>query len=134
MKKVFQDKYRMECTFSDAGILFRNSRRVTYYPYGCLESINLSFMGVMQAVSRAQVCCFIVSRENKAEIKELLKKTRAAMQSAPAAEPVVVDLEKLPVDQSLPAEEQLQQFKTLYVQGVITKDQQRLMKEILAEA
>ena len=132
MKKVYRDKFQMECSFTEEGIYFCNSRRDVYFPYGCLDSLSLSLLGVMQAVSHAQVCCFTVSREDKAEIRELVKKGREAMKKAPKADPVVVDLDKLPVDVNLPAEEKQKQYKALYVQGVLSREQYRLLKEALA--
>ena len=131
MKKDFTDKFQMECTFTEEGIYFCNSRRDVYFPYDCMDSLSLSLLGVMQAVSHAQVCCFTVSRQDKAEIRELVKKAKEAMKTAPKADPVVVDLEKLPVDGTLPAEEKLKQYKALYVQGVLSRDQYQLMKEVL---
>lgn len=130
MKKVYRDKFQMECSFTEEGIYFCNSRRDVYFPYGCLDSLSL--LGVMQAVSHAQVCCFTVFREDKAEIKELVKKAREAMKKAPKADPVVVDLDKLPVDGNLSEEEKQKQYKALCVQGVLSRDQYRLLKEVLA--
>ena len=132
MMKVYRDKFQMECSFTEEGIYFCNSRRNVYFPYGCLDSLSLSFLGVMQAVSRAQVCCFTVSRPDKAEIKELVQKAKEAMKSASRTEPVIVDLDKLPVEGSLPAEEQLKQYKALYVQGMLSRDQFNLMKTVLS--
>ena len=131
MEKVFHDKYQMTCIFTDEGIIFSNVMKDVYFPYGCLDSLNLSLLGIMQAVSRAQVCCFTVAKEDKAEIKELVKRGKAAMKSSPAAEPVVLDLTPLHVDGSLPAEDQLKAYKAHYVQGVISRDQFNLKKRLL---
>ena len=131
MSRVFHDKFQMECTFLEDGITFCNSKRNVYFPYGSLDSLNMSFLGVMQAVSHALVCCFTADKKDKAEIKELLKQAKEKMKTAPREDAVLVDLEKIHVDQSLSPEEQLKQFKTHYIQGVISKDQYDLMKRIL---
>ena len=134
MSKVFYDKYQMACSFWQDGVAFCNSKREVFYPYGCLDSLNMSLLGIIQAKSRAQVCCFAVKREDKAELKALVKDAQQRMKDAARAEPVVLELSELPVDSSLPAEEQLKQYKSLYVQGVLTKEQFSFQKKLLAEA
>ena len=132
MSKVFHDKFQMECTFWEDGISFCNVRRNVFYPYGSLDTLSLSLLGVMQAVSHSLVCCFTVDRKDKAEIKDLVKQAREAMKTAPAGEAVVLDLDNLPVDHSGSAEDQLKQYKALFVQGVISKPQYDMMKKLLA--
>ena len=132
MSKVFKDKFQMECSFGTEGVSFCNSKRDIYFPYGCIDSLNLSFLGVLQAVSRGHVCCFTVGREDKAEIKDLVKKAKEAMKSAPIAEPVVVELEQLGLGTGLSAEEQMKQYKAMYVQGVLSREQFDFMKRKLA--
>ena len=131
MKKVFHDKFQMECTFWDNGISFCNSLRIAYYPYGCMDSLNVSLRGVLQAVSRAQVGCFTASRQDKAEIRDLVKQGKEKMKTATREEPVILDLKNISVDQSLAPEEQLKAYKGLFVQGVISKDQYDMMKMLL---
>ena len=132
MMKVYRDKFQMECSFTEEGIYFCNSRRNVYFPYGSLDSLSLSFLGVMQAVSHSQVCCFTVSRPDKAEIKDLVQKAKEAMKKASRTEAVIVDLDKLPVETGLSQEEQLKQYKALYVQGMLSRDQFNLMKAVLS--
>ena len=121
----------MKCIFAEDGILFSNSKRDVFFPHGCLDSLNMSLLGVMQAVSRAHVCCFTAERQDKAEIKLLMKQAKVAMKTAPAAEPVVVDLENLGMDSSLAPEDRLKQVKGLFVQGVISKEAYDLEKRLL---
>lgn len=132
MKKVFQDKNKMECVFTDEGITFCDSRREIYYPFGALDSLELSLLGVMQAVCHAQVCCFSVPFKDRAEFKECYKMAREAMKTAPRAEAVVIDrTQQNSVDRNLPPEEQLKQYKAQFVQGKISKDQYDAMKRLL---
>ena len=133
MKKAFHDKFQMECTFMDEGIAFCNSKKNVYFPYGCMDSLNLSLLGVLQAVSHAQVCCFTVQKQDKGEIKELVKQAKAAMKTAPAADAVVIEMDKIHVDSSLPHEEQLRQYKAHFVQGMIAKEQYDFMKRMLTD-
>ena len=133
MKKVFHDKNGMECIFNDDGVLFCDKLRRIYYPYGCLDSINISLLGVMQAVCRSQVCCIAVAHRDKAEAKEMVRFAREAMKTAPNANAVVLDLAKCNVDQSLPNEEQLKQYKALFVQGILSKEEYDLQKRFLTE-
>ena len=133
MRKVFTDKFQMTCIFEDQGIIFSNVKRDVYFPFGCLDSLNMSLLGIIQAVSRSQVCCFTVKKEDKAELKELVKQGKAAMRAASGEEAVIVNKSSEDVDPALPKEEQLKLFKAQYVQGVITREQFNLEKKILAE-
>ena len=131
MAKVFKDKFQMSCMFTEEGIYFSYVKKDVYFPYGCLDSLNMSLLGVIQAVSRAQVCCFTAGKADKAELKELIKQGKNAMKTASGAEPVVLDFSKVDVDPDLPKEERLKQFKARFVQGMITKEQFNLEKKLL---
>ena len=131
MEKIFKDKYLMTCIFDEEGVIFSNAARDVYFPYGCLDSLSMSFLGVIQAVSRGQVCCFTAGKADKAELKEWIRKGKETMKTAPAAEPVLLDLSKIGVDAALPAEEQLKQYKAHYVQGMLSRDQFNLKKRLL---
>lgn len=131
MRQEFQDKFQMTCIFNEEGVIFSNAARDVYFPYGCLDSLNMSFLGVIQAVSRGQVCCFTAGKADKAELKEWIRKAKEAMKTAPAADPILLDLSKIQVDAGLPAEEQLKQYKAHYVQGMLSRDQFNLKKKLL---
>ena len=131
MSNIFHDKFGMELRVSQEGMLFLNSRRACYFPYGSMDSLNLSFLGVLQAVSHAQVCCFTAGKADKAELKELVKAGKAAMKTAPGAQAVIVDLDQTGVDSSLSNEEKMKQYKANFVQGRLSKEQLDLMKKVL---
>ena len=137
MQKKFIDKFHMTCIFLDDGIFFSNSLKDVYYPHGCLDSLNISLLGVMQAVSRAHVCCFTIAKEDRAEIRQLVKQAKEAMKTAPSAEPVVVDKSRKNsgelVDETLPREEQRRLYKSQFVRGVISKPQYDLYRKLLAD-
>lgn len=133
MKTVFRDKHNMECIFTDEGIIFCDNRRDVFYPYGGLDSINLSLLGVMQAVCNKQVCCFNSGRQDKAEMKKMVQFAKDAREKMPMGEPVTIEKASLQVDESLPAEEQLKQFKAMFVQGMMSKAQYDLKKKILQD-
>ena len=132
MEKVFKDKYQMTCIFDEEGVIFSNAARDVYFPYGCLDSLNMSFLGVIQAVSRGQVCCFTAGKADKAELKDCIRKAKEAMKTAGAGEPVILDLSRIGVDAGLSAEEQLKEYKAHYVQGMLSRDQFNLKKRLLA--
>ena len=132
MKTVFHDKHNMECIFTDEGVTFCDSRRDIFYPYGCLDSLELSFLGIMQAVCRSQVCCFNVSHKDRAEVKKLIAFARGEMASHSSGRPVIIEKYQVHVDENLPAEEQLKQFKAMFVQGILSKEQYDLKKRLLA--
>ena len=131
MEKAYYDRFKMMCMVTEEGILFSNSLRDVYYPYGCIDSLNLSLLGVLQVVSRAHVCCFTASREDKAEIKALVKQAKAAMKQAAPAEPVVLEQDTLGLDPRTSPDLQLQQLKAMFVQGVISKEVYDLKKRLL---
>lgn len=87
----------------------------------------------MQVTHRAQVFTFAVNRGDRAAMKEMLRYTKEAMSNAPEGELKIIDLSKQAdlVDSSLPPEEQLKRWKTLFVQGVISKDEFDMKKRQL---
>ena len=66
MRKVFENSGSLKCIFTDDGITFYGSRQEVYFPYGCIDSIKMSLMGVLQAVSHIQICSFAVDRKDRA--------------------------------------------------------------------
>ena len=133
MKKTFTNRTGMECTFTDEGITFLDKNREIYYPYGGLDSIAMSLLGILQAVCQGQVCTFAVNHQDRKEVKELIKTAKAAKETAPYGDPVVVNFtqrDDIPAD--LPAEEQLKRYKALFVQGAISKEEYDARKRILS--
>ena len=126
MKKVFQKPGQVTCAFTDKGVAFTSPVSEAYYPYGSIDTIHMSLLGVFQVTHLSKVCTFAVSRADRAAVKEAMKLAREAMKDAPRAEPLLVDLKNQPaslhVDASLPAAEQLKQYKALFVQGAISKE------------
>ena len=135
MKKSFKNSSRVECVFTDDGISFYGSQQEVYFPYGCLDSINMSFLGVLQAVCHTRICSFAVDRGDRAQVKQLIKFAREAMKTAPKEEPQVINVteqcQEAQVPHTLPPEEQLKRYKALFIQGVITKDEYDLKKRQL---
>ena len=133
MKKVFRDKNQLECIFTEEGISFYGAKQEVSVPYGAIDSINMSLLGILQVTHRAQVFTFTVARGDKAEMKEMIRYAREAMGTAPKEELKIIDRSAQAglVDSSLPPEEQLKQYKTLFIQGQISKDEYDLKKRQL---
>ena len=133
MKQVFRNKDQLECIFTQDGVSFCGTKQEVYLPYGAIDSINMSLLGILQVTHRAQVFTFTVNRADKAAIKEMIRFTREAMKTAPKEELKIMDLSKQTelVDSALSPEEQLKQYKTLFIQGQISKDEYDMKKRQL---
>ena len=136
MKQSFRNSSQVECIFTDEGITFYGAEQEVYFPYGCIDSIKMSFMGVLQATCHTKICCFAVDRGDKSTMKEMIQYARKAMATAPRAEPQVIDLTKkseseiIPSD--LPPAEQLKRCKALFIQGIISKEEYDAKKRQLS--
>lgn len=132
MKKVFRNSSQTEVIFTDEGITFYGEHQEVHYPYGCIDSIHFSLLGVLQVGSSVRICCFAVDRKDRTEMKSVLKYVKTAMASAPKAEAQVFDrCPDIPCD--LPAEEQLKRYKALFIQGSISKEEYDIRKTQLKD-
>ena len=135
MKYTFQNKHGVECIFTDEGVTFYGAMQEVFYPFGSIDTINLSLLGVLQVAHRSQVCSFAVERGDRARVKELVRNAKAAMKTAPKAEVQFVDLtqksEKDVISPKLPPEEQLKQYKAQFIQGILSKEEYDLKKRRL---
>ena len=133
MRTVFQNKGQVQCVFTEEGVSFAGPQQEVNVPYGAIDSINLSLLGILQVTHRAQVFTFAVNRADRAAVKDMLRYAKDAMRTAPEGELKIIDLSKQAdlVDSSLPPEEQLKRWKTLFVQGVISKAEYDMKKRQL---
>lgn len=131
MKEVFTNANHVTCVFTDKGVIFFGARQEAFYPYGCIDSLRMSLLGILQVVHRNQIMTFAVDNKDRKRMKEMLKATRETIQNADFAQPVISDKQDR-VPEDLPAEEQLKQYKGLFVQGVISKEEYDLKKVILS--
>ena len=132
MKKIFTNPTRVQCLIDDDGISFYGGDQEVFFPYGSIDTLHMSILGVLQVTHRAQVCNFAVNRADRAEMKEAFAFAKEANQKAPAREPEFIKIRQeaqVPVD--LPVEEQLKQYKTLFVQGAISKAEYDAKKRLL---
>ena len=132
MKKVFRNK-TMECIFTEDSVCFYSTKNEVGMPYGAIDTINMSLLGILQVTHRAHVFTFAVNRADRAAMKEMLRFTKEAMRNAPKAEPTIVDLSQFSdvIENAQSPEEELKQFKTLFIQGAISKDAYDLKKRQL---
>ena len=132
MKKLFTNPTRVQCLIDDDGISFYGGDQEVFFPYGSIETLHMSILGVLQVSHRAQVCNFAVNRADRAEMKEAFAFAREANKNAPAATPEFIKIRQqvqVPVD--LSAAEQLKQYKALFIQGAITKAEYDAKKRLL---
>ena len=126
MREAFQNKSQVSCTFTEDGVSFGGKEQEVFFPYSCIDTISMSLLGILQVNYRSKVCTFAVDRPDRARVKEMIRYAKEAMKTAPDAEIRTIDLTKGSagqVDPSLPPEEQLHQYKALFIQGVISKEE-----------
>ena len=125
MRNAFTDANNMQCIFDDEGVTFADPKQEVFFPYGSIDNVKLSMLGVLQIASIPTVCTFLVDRKDRSAVKAMVKHTQQAMKTAPKAKPRVIDLSKSAgdVDADLSPEEQLKHYKALFVQGVISKEE-----------
>ena len=135
MKKKFSNANHVRCVFTDEGVTFCGETQDVYFPYGAIDDISLSLMGILQASHRAQFCTFAVDRKDRAEVKEMIRFARKAKASAEPAEVQFIDLKKQDeaagVSADLSPEEQLKKYKMLFIQGAISKEEYDAKKRLL---
>ena len=135
MEKAFSNASQVQCIFTDNGITFTGTEQEIFFPYGCIDSLKMSLMGILQATSRARVCTFAVDRKDRAEVKEAVKAAHEAMKTAPFGEVQVIDTNdkngQEKVSSELSPEEQLKEYKAMFVQGIISKEEYDAKKVLL---
>ena len=131
MKEVFTNANHLTCIFTDKGILFSGAKQEAYYPYGCVDSLKMSLLGILQVVHRNQIMTFAVYHQDRSRMKQMMKDTKSLIENGGFAEPCIFEKRDL-VAEDLSAEEQLKQYKGLYVQGVISKEEYDVKKVILS--
>ena len=132
MKKIFTNPTRVQCLIDDDGISFYGGDQEVFFPYGSIDTLHVSILGVLQVTHRSQVCNFAVNRADRAEMKEAFAFAKEANQKAPACTPEFIKIRQeaqVPVD--LPAAEQLKQYKAMFVQGAISKPEYDAKKRLL---
>ena len=135
MTTLLKNASRQECVFTDEGVTFYGVKQEVYMPYGCLDSISMSFLGILQAACGKHICSFAVDRKDRAIAKEMVKFAKQAMLTAPKEELKFIDLTQKSEDEvvssDLSPEEQLKQYKQQFIQGVISKDEYDAKKRLL---
>ena len=134
MKKKFTNASQVHCVFTDDGITFYDPLDEIFYPYGSIEGINMSLMGVFQVSHMGFISTFTTDNlAQRREIREMIRYTKKAMKEAPKCEPVLMDVRKVKLPAGLSVEEQLAEHKSMYVHGVITKDMYQAKKRLLTD-
>ena len=131
MKKVFENSSQVKCVFTDDGITFCGPRQEVYFPYGAVDSIKLSLLGVLQVKHRTQIGSFAVDHKDRDELKKMIKFAEEARKTAPQGEIQIINLSKRSAVSKLPPEEQLKHYKEQFIQGAITKEEYEARKRQL---
>ena len=50
MNRKFENKANMVVLFTDTGIIFSDPRNAVSFPYGCIDTIKISLLGVLQVL------------------------------------------------------------------------------------
>ena len=122
MRRSFSNDNGTQVVFTDDGVSFYGSVQEIYYPFGSIDLIRLSLLGVLQVGSKGKICCYVVDRKDRAALRQAMKDTQKAMKDAPKEEAKIF-MKNLVMTPGLSPEEQLKKYKTLFVQGTITKDE-----------
>ena len=136
MRNAFTNSDRLQVIFTEESVTFYGvDRQAVYFPYGSLDLIKMSMLGILQAASGKRICSFAVAHKDRAQVKEMVRYARDAMKTAPREECRLIDLsgkadaDQVPAD--LPAAEQLRRYKALFVQGVISREEYDVAKRRL---
>ena len=135
MKKSFKNKDQVEVIFTDEGVTFYGAEQEVYFPYGCIDEIRMSLLGILQCNHLANVCSFAVDHKDRKEMKEMIQFAREAMKTAPEGELQIFDNTKKDASEQvsgdLSPEEQLKKYKEQFIQGIISKEEYDLHKRQL---
>ena len=130
MKIVFQNSVPMTCIFTDEGISLYSKSKEAFYPYGCIKSLKMNFMGILILSLGDHEVTYGVEEADRPRVREAVKQAHVLMKTAAPGEPRIYS-RSLRVSPKLPPEEQLQQYKQLYISGTLTKDHYDLIKRLL---
>ena len=130
MTEVFTNANHVTCIFTEQGVVFTGAKQDAFYPYGCIHSLRMSLLGILQVVHRNQILTFAVDHKDRARMKDMIRRSKEALSAGAGGEPCVLEKGNL-VSADLPKEEQLKKYKGLFVQGVISKDAYDLEKLVL---
>ena len=132
MKKVFTNHDHMTCIFDDEGVSLYGKHKEGFYPYGCMDSIHMTLLGEMQITFGFAIVSFVPEKEDRPAIRELVKTAKQLKKAAPQEEAhIYVKCSK--VSDDLSREEQLKEFKNLFVTGTISKGYYDLKKRLLKD-
>ena len=135
MKQVFTNSSQQKCVFTDNGVIFCGADTDIFFPFGCIDTIQVSLLGIMQITCPPTICTFAVDRKDRSAIRSLVKQVKSAIPSAPAAELVSVAWAAPDdrLDAGLSDSEKVRRYKAKYIQGAITKAEYDIRKAHLTD-
>ena len=133
MKKVFKNKDRMVCIFTDEGVSLYGDKKEAFYPYGCMKSISMSLLGELQIDFGLNEVSFVPEKADRAAVRQAIKEAKALCKNAEYQEAKIYSKCRK-VSEDLPPEEQLKEYKTLFAACTISKGYYDLKKRLLKDA
>ena len=133
MKKVFKNKDRMVCIFTEEGVSLYGDKKEAFYPYGCMKFISMSLLGVLQIGFGLNEASFVPEKQDRAAVRRAVKEAKALRKNAPYQEPMIYSRCRK-VSEDLPPEDQLKEYKALFAACTISKGYYDLKKRLLKDA
>lgn len=129
MKEVFKNS-RLTCIITEEGISLYGNPKEAYYPYGCMKNISMNLFGALVIHLGSYEATFLVEKEDRSRVRSLIKEAKEKIKTAQPEEYKIYSKCSKVSDQ-LPPEEQLKQYKNLFVTGTISKGYYDLKKRLL---
>ena len=135
MKETFRNSSQQACVFTDDGVIFCGTQKDIFFPFGCIDTIQMSLLGILQITCPPTICTFAVDCQDRSAVRSLIKQVKAAMKDASPAALVTVNWAE--PDDRLPAglsgEEKIKRYKAMFIQGAITKAEYDIRRSHLSE-
>ena len=132
MKKVFRNSGKLICIFDDEGISLYSPKQEAFYPYGCMKSLHVNLLGMMAINLGPVSATFLAEKEDRPAMRDAVREAKLRIREAEPQEYKIYS-KCSKVDGSLPAEEQLKQYKHLFTTGTISKGYYDLKKRLLKD-
>ena len=130
MKHVFKNQDGMTCIFTDEGVSLYGDKKEAFYPYGCMKSISMSFMGELLIDFGLNEASYVPEKQDRAALRQAIKEAKVLKKSADYEEAKIYTKCRK-VSEDLPREEQLSQYKALFSSCTISKGYYDLKKRLL---
>lgn len=132
MKEVFKNSGSLTCIFTDEGVSLYGKQKEAFYPYGSMKGIHVNLFGALVIGLGSYEATFLIEKEDRPAVRQLVKQAREKIRNAEPEEFKIYG-RCSKVSSDLPREEQLKQYKALFVTGTISKGYYDLKKRLLSD-